>query len=82
MFRHHLWVDLQAHLTELGREANTQVDLMYVPFFMFCCNVSLTTDDRADSMPRWRGLAHFEKYITVDFTDGSKWEDMSKVCRG
>ena len=31
-------------------------------------------------MPRWRGLNHFAKYLSVEFSDGSKWEDMSKVC--
>ena len=39
----------------------------------------LTTNNRADSVPRWRGLNHFTKYLAVEFTDGSKWEDMSKV---
>ena len=35
---------------------------------------------RAASTPRWRGLNHFSDYINNNFTDGSKWEDMSKVC--
>lgn len=42
--------------------------------------MSLTANDRADSVPRWRGLNHFSTYVDVEFTDGSKWEDMSKVC--
>ena len=50
--------------------------------FLFCHNISLTTDDRADSVPPWRGLNHFTTYLAVEFTDGSKWEDMSKVCCG
>ena len=33
-----------------------------------------------DRVPRWRGLNHFGAYVSVEFTDGSKWEDMSKVC--
>jgi len=35
--------------------------------------------NRADSVPRWRGLNHFTTYLAVEFTDGSKWEDISKV---
>ena len=35
---------------------------------------------RAASTPWWRGLNHFSDYINNNFTDGSKWEDMSKVC--
>jgi len=31
-------------------------------------------------MPRWAGLNHFFDYINEEFSDGSKWEDMSKVC--
>ena len=40
----------------------------------------LTVNGRSASMPRWRDLNHFSPYLTVEFTDGSKWEDMSKVC--
>lgn len=29
--------------------------------------------------PRWRGLTHFGKVMSVSFSDGSKWEDLSKV---
>ena len=36
-------------------------------------------DDRADGVPRWRNLCRFPAFMGVDFTDGSKWEDMSKV---
>lgn len=31
-------------------------------------------------MPRWRGLYHFGSALKVEFTDGSKYEDLSKVC--
>jgi len=34
---------------------------------------------RAENMPRWAGLNHFNDYINENFMDGSKWEDMSKV---
>jgi hypothetical protein len=33
-----------------------------------------------DSMPRWSGLNHFGAIMHVSFTDGSKNEDISKVC--
>ena len=36
-------------------------------------------DESADSVPPWRELEHFKNYIAENFTDGSKWEDMSKV---
>jgi len=65
---------------KLGRDARVAVDEMYTPFFMFCFDVSLIINDRADRVPRWRGLNHFGAYVSVEFTDGSKWEDMSKVC--
>jgi hypothetical protein len=50
------------------------------PLIMFCFGVSLTIYDRANSMPRWRNFNHFSAYLSVDFTDGTKWEHMSKVC--
>ena len=37
--------------------------------------------NRADSVPRWRGLNHFSNYLNVEFSDGLKREDMSKVCQ-
>lgn len=30
--------------------------------------------------PRWPGLAHFDNFIHVVFSDGNKFRDMSKVC--
>lgn len=32
-----------------------------------------------DSIPRWSGLNHFSAVMKVDFTDGRKYEDISKV---
>jgi hypothetical protein len=57
--------------------------LMTCKFFNPCpnlMNVSPKTHDRANTMPRWRDFNHFSAYLSVDFMDGSKWEDMSKVC--
>ena len=31
-------------------------------------------------MPRWSGLIHFNEVMGTSFTDGSKYEDISKVC--
>ena len=49
----------------------------------FLCSIMMYTDDlinnRVDGVPHWRGLSHFTTYLSVEFTDGSKWEDMSKV---
>lgn len=32
-----------------------------------------------DKIPRWRNLNHFNTVTKVTFTDGTKYEDMSKV---
>ena len=80
MFRHHLWSRLQTHVDALGREVGAQINKRYAPFLsVFRYDILLTTNNRADSVPRWRGLNHFMSYLAVEFTDGSKWEDMSKV---
>ena len=64
----------------LGRDACAQVDKMSASFlFTFYRDTSLTTGGSADSVPCWRNLNHFSTYLAVEFTDGSKWEDMSKV---
>ncbi|KAH9021110.1 hypothetical protein EDB83DRAFT_2508328 [Lactarius deliciosus] len=34
---------------------------------------------RFDLAPRWRGLYHFSDMMNTSFTDGSKYEDISKV---
>ena len=81
MFRQHLWEDTRELIQALGRDISAQIDKMCADFIFILPDLSLTTDGRADSVPRWRGLNHFKNYLTVEFTDGSKWEDMSKVCR-
>ncbi|KAH9170626.1 hypothetical protein EDB89DRAFT_1853308 [Lactarius sanguifluus] len=37
-------------------------------------------DQQFDLAPRWRGLHHFSNMMNTSFTDGSKYEDISKVC--
>jgi hypothetical protein len=32
-----------------------------------------------DAVPRWRELTHFASFMNIDFNDGSKWADLSKV---
>lgn len=34
---------------------------------------------RFDAVPRWSGLIHFQEVMNVSFTDGTKYEDISKV---
>ncbi|KAI9445866.1 hypothetical protein H4582DRAFT_2069128 [Lactarius indigo] len=36
-------------------------------------------DQQFDLVPRWRGLHHFPAVMKVSFTDGTKFEDISKV---
>lgn len=33
-----------------------------------------------DSFPQWRNLIHFSKVIGITYTDGTKHENISKVC--
>ncbi|KAF9455950.1 hypothetical protein BDZ94DRAFT_1353726 [Collybia nuda] len=35
-------------------------------------------DNQMDQLPRWRGLNHFKSVTNTHFTDGSKYEDISK----
>ncbi|KAI0087282.1 hypothetical protein BDY19DRAFT_893062 [Irpex rosettiformis] len=32
-----------------------------------------------DSIPRWSKLAHFETILNIEFADGNKWDDISKI---
>ena len=77
LFRH-LWDHIQVRVNQLDRGARSSIDKMYI-FCSIPLDALLTTDKRANDVPRWRGLTHFTTYLAVDFTDGSKWEHMSKV---
>jgi hypothetical protein len=35
---------------------------------------------RVSKIPRWSGLNHFSAVMKQEFTDGSKYEDIAKVC--
>ncbi|KAG1833209.1 hypothetical protein F4604DRAFT_2019034, partial [Suillus subluteus] len=36
-------------------------------------------DEYFDSMPRWRNINHFNHVMDISFSDGSKYEDISKL---
>ena len=78
LFQDHIWKALQAHVTELGREASVEINEVYTFLFLLTLLITHRTL-RAESVPRWSGLDHFSNYISENFTDGSKWENMSKV---
>ena len=46
-----------------------------VPIF---CLVSL--QNRFALIPRFRNLHHFNNAVHIQFNDGSKFEDLAKVC--
>jgi hypothetical protein len=76
---HHLWTAFKDHVDKFGRESQKLIELQYA------CDLSPQRPSsnlcsRVDAIPRWRGLNHFSNVITVSYTDGSKHEDISKVC--
>ncbi|KAH9848281.1 hypothetical protein C2E23DRAFT_739970 [Lenzites betulinus] len=38
-----------------------------------------TINERFDLIPRWKDMNHFSEVCSVNFTDGTKYEDISKV---
>ncbi|KAF4612582.1 hypothetical protein D9613_012725 [Agrocybe pediades] len=36
-------------------------------------------EDHFGEIPRYRGLHHFNAVMKIDFSDGTKWEDISKI---
>ncbi|KAH9962266.1 hypothetical protein BJV74DRAFT_799782 [Russula compacta] len=36
-------------------------------------------DTQFNTVPHWSGLVHFQEVMKVTFTDGSKYEDLSRV---
>ncbi|KII83174.1 hypothetical protein PLICRDRAFT_58549 [Plicaturopsis crispa FD-325 SS-3] len=40
----------------------------------------VNVDRYAEKMPSWRGLNHFQQIMEISFTDGSKYEDISKIA--
>ncbi|KAF7969796.1 hypothetical protein HWV62_25973 [Athelia sp. TMB] len=64
----HLWNQMKRHLNDMGRKFLEQVDKQYAITF---CSIM-------GQFPRWRDLNHFNGVMHVTFTDGSKYEDISK----
>lgn len=79
VFSDHLFEELQRIATDVGREAIGIVDAQYVIVRSSECNHHMTNFRRTAALPRWRNLNHFESIMKVQFTDGSKYEDISKV---
>ncbi|KAH9844247.1 uncharacterized protein C8Q71DRAFT_826723 [Rhodofomes roseus] len=36
-------------------------------------------DEQASSFPIWRGLTHFKQVVNINFNDGHKFQDLSKI---
>lgn len=52
-----------------------------IQIHLLTLNRTHLTDIRIAEIPRWSGLTHFGSLMkTSDFTDGRKYEDISKVC--
>ncbi|PCH36191.1 hypothetical protein WOLCODRAFT_86299, partial [Wolfiporia cocos MD-104 SS10] len=43
-------------------------------------DAAIMVDDQASKIPRWRGFNHFDNIMGINFTDGRKLEDMSKLA--
>ncbi|KAG2126460.1 hypothetical protein BD769DRAFT_1652763 [Suillus cothurnatus] len=61
----HLWTELQKWIADSGRQAAVQIDNLQIASF--------------ESFPRWRNLNHFDQVVSVSFSDGTKYEDISKL---
>ncbi|KAJ7757236.1 hypothetical protein DFH07DRAFT_868144 [Mycena maculata] len=63
----HLFAQIKARVTELGRSAIVKIDAQYIFFPPMA------------AFPRWSGLNHFETVMNTSFNDGSKHEDIAKM---
>lgn len=45
------------------------------------CLLQFIIGHRAKAFPVWRDLSHFKHVVNINFNDGSKLEDLSKVCK-
>ena len=82
LFGDHLWAEFQLAVDELERDVRDAIDVQYVyDLLLLLCDIAnFEFCNRMSLFPRWRGLNHFNKVMHIDFTDGSKWEDIAKVC--
>ena len=76
LWKDHLWVALKHKIEALGRWAIKKVDDQWVETTLMMLNLTIP---RAAGFPQWRGLVHFSSVMSVGFSDGSKYEDFSKV---
>ena len=49
-------------------------------FISLYCNGRIWQNFRSANFPRFRDLNHFNNIMNISFSDGSKLEDISKVC--
>ncbi|KAG1893062.1 uncharacterized protein F5891DRAFT_1131386 [Suillus fuscotomentosus] len=64
LFSDHLWAELQKWIESSGRQAAVQIDSSCISSF--------------HSFPHWRNLNHFDQVTSISFSDGMKYEDISK----
>ncbi|KAG1756658.1 uncharacterized protein EDB91DRAFT_1233427 [Suillus paluster] len=62
----HLWTELQKWITNSSRQAAVVIDALQVFFFF-------------ESFLCWRNLNHFNQVVSISFSDGMKYEDISKL---
>lgn len=62
----------------MGRDAAVEINQMYAKYISSGCSKGVC-NSRAMSVPRWSELDHFSNYVDETFTDGTRWENMSKV---
>ena len=81
LFSDHLWDHLQILAENAGRTAMAKIDEQYVKN---CKHWLINTyypfsKKRMAALPRWRNINHFSAVMQVHFTDGKKYQDISKV---
>ena len=78
LFADHLWSQFQSLIKESSRDVQAAIDTQYVNnLFSRIFDQDLY---RMNLFPRWRNLNHYKKVLHIDFDDGSKFEDIAKVC--
>ena len=73
--------NLYTYIKELGKKIHKQIDTQYVlhvrSFQSLMVDPYVTI--RAQSLPRWRGLNHFNEIVNVKFSDSTKLQDIIRV---
>lgn len=76
LFSDHLWAELQKWIESSGRQAAVQIDSLCVVFVYFL--QTLIQISSFHSFPCWQNLNHFDQVTSISFSDGTKYEDISK----